>query len=230
MTLTPRAKRVIDLAYDCARNLNNNYIGTEHLLLGLIREGDGLAGRVLDKLGVKFEKAVQIVTELQREEGMDTPPWPGATEEDRDLVQGYMDRVRRATTPRISPDEFKKGDLGVTLLLACMIEDEGAVRSALAIATVDFSTLFNALRYARAVTAKPFGLETPTLTDYLAEGTRLAADPSLLGSGQMTDVDLFLAVLKMTHAGLKTALAIMGLDYEMVAAAVRELRAQAANE
>ncbi|MFY7951440.1 MAG: Clp protease N-terminal domain-containing protein, partial [Armatimonadaceae bacterium] len=38
MQLTPRAKRVIDLAYDEARQLNNNYIGTEHLLLGLIRE------------------------------------------------------------------------------------------------------------------------------------------------------------------------------------------------
>ena len=52
MQLTPRAKRVIDLAYDEARQLNNNYIGTEHLLLGLIREGEGLAGRVLSKLGV----------------------------------------------------------------------------------------------------------------------------------------------------------------------------------
>jgi ATP-dependent Clp protease ATP-binding subunit ClpC len=65
MTLTPRAKRVIDLAYDEARNLNNNYIGTEHLLLGLIREGDGLAGRVLAKLGVELEKARQQVMGLQ---------------------------------------------------------------------------------------------------------------------------------------------------------------------
>lgn len=47
MTLTPRAKRVIDCAYDEARNLDDKYIGTEHLLLGLIREGDGVAGRVL---------------------------------------------------------------------------------------------------------------------------------------------------------------------------------------
>src|SRR5580704_13647519 len=47
MQLTPRAKRTIDLAYDESRQLNNNYIGTEHLLLGLIREGEGLAGRVL---------------------------------------------------------------------------------------------------------------------------------------------------------------------------------------
>lgn len=65
MTLTPRAKRVIDLAYDEARNLNNNYIGTEHLLLGLIREGDGLAGRVLARLGVELERARREVMALQ---------------------------------------------------------------------------------------------------------------------------------------------------------------------
>ncbi len=68
MTLTPRAKRVIDLAYDEARNLNNNYIGTEHLLLGLIREGDGLAGRVLAKLGVDLERARREVGSLQDNE------------------------------------------------------------------------------------------------------------------------------------------------------------------
>ncbi len=70
MQLTPRAKRVIDLAYDEARNLNNNYIGTEHLLLGLIREGEGLAGRTLQKLGVDLERTRKEVMGLQ--EG-DTP-------------------------------------------------------------------------------------------------------------------------------------------------------------
>lgn len=73
MTLTPRAKRVIDLAYDEARNLNNNYIGTEHLLLGLIREGDGLAGRVLAKLGVELEKARREVMALQDTETQNKP-------------------------------------------------------------------------------------------------------------------------------------------------------------
>jgi ATP-dependent Clp protease ATP-binding subunit ClpC len=63
--LTPRAKRVIDLAYDEARQLNNNYIGTEHLLLGLIREGEGLAGRVLARLGVDLERARREVMALQ---------------------------------------------------------------------------------------------------------------------------------------------------------------------
>ncbi len=72
MTLTPRAKRVIDLAYDEARNLNNNYIGTEHLLLGLIREGDGLAARVLIKCGINLEPARKMVIELQ-ESGPEEP-------------------------------------------------------------------------------------------------------------------------------------------------------------
>jgi ATP-dependent Clp protease ATP-binding subunit ClpA len=65
MQLTPRAKRVIDLAYDEARQLNNNYIGTEHLLLGLIREGEGLAGRTLAKLGLDLVKVREVVRQMQ---------------------------------------------------------------------------------------------------------------------------------------------------------------------
>ncbi len=55
--LTPRAKRVIELAVDEARRMNHSYIGTEHLLLGLVREGEGIAAEVLDGLGVTLEKA-----------------------------------------------------------------------------------------------------------------------------------------------------------------------------
>jgi ornithine carbamoyltransferase len=74
MQLTPRAKRVIDLSYDEARQLSNNYVGTEHLLLGLIREGEGLAGRVLAKLGADEERARAEVRKLQagREKDGDT--------------------------------------------------------------------------------------------------------------------------------------------------------------
>jgi len=54
--LTPRAKRVIELAVDEARRLNHNYIGTEHILLGLLREGEGVAAGVLESLGVSLEK------------------------------------------------------------------------------------------------------------------------------------------------------------------------------
>src|SRR4030042_1909806 len=55
--LTPRAKRVIEFAVDEARRLNHSYVGTEHLLLGLLREGEGVAGGVLESLGVNLERA-----------------------------------------------------------------------------------------------------------------------------------------------------------------------------
>ena len=55
--LTPRAKRVIELSVDEARRLNHHYIGTEHLLLGLVREGEGIAAGVLKSQGVTLEKA-----------------------------------------------------------------------------------------------------------------------------------------------------------------------------
>src|SRR5271157_4620943 len=54
--LTPRAKKVIELAVDEARRLNHHYVGTEHLLLGLMREGEGIAAGVLESLGVNLEK------------------------------------------------------------------------------------------------------------------------------------------------------------------------------
>ncbi|MER3403708.1 MAG: ATP-dependent Clp protease ATP-binding subunit ClpC [Armatimonadota bacterium] len=88
MSLTSRAKRVIDLAYDEARQLNNNYIGTEHLLLGLIREGEGLAARVLHKLGVDLERARREVMNIQEHESH------GAT----------SPRSQRSRTPTL--DEF----------------------------------------------------------------------------------------------------------------------------
>lgn len=74
MQLTPRAKQVIDLAYDEARLLNNDYIDTEHLLLGLIREGQGLAAKLLAQFQVDLETARQMVMELQDRQEGDLPP------------------------------------------------------------------------------------------------------------------------------------------------------------
>jgi ATP-dependent Clp protease ATP-binding subunit ClpA len=54
--LTPRAKKVIELARDEARRLGHHHVGTEHLLLGLIREGEGIAAGTLESLGVSLEK------------------------------------------------------------------------------------------------------------------------------------------------------------------------------
>ena len=62
---TPRAKRVLELSLEEARQLGHNYIGTEHLLLGLIREGEGVAARVLENLSVDLSKVRnQIIRSL----------------------------------------------------------------------------------------------------------------------------------------------------------------------
>jgi ATP-dependent Clp protease ATP-binding subunit ClpC len=74
MVFTPRAKRVIELAFEEARQLNHNYIGTEHLLLGLIREGEGVAARVLTNLGVDPAKVRVQTTSLLGAEGQPAAP------------------------------------------------------------------------------------------------------------------------------------------------------------
>ncbi len=98
MQLTPRAKRVIDLAYDEARQLNNNYIGTEHLLLGLIREGEGLAGRVLSKLGVDLDRTRREVMHLQEGGGENAGGGGGSTRQPAKTRTPTLDEFGRDLT------------------------------------------------------------------------------------------------------------------------------------
>src|SRR5947199_661703 len=70
--LTPRAKKVIELSVEEARRLNHNYIGTEHLLLGLVREGEGIAAGVLESLGVNLEKVRTQVIQVVSQSGTGT--------------------------------------------------------------------------------------------------------------------------------------------------------------
>ncbi|HEV3026184.1 MAG TPA: Clp protease N-terminal domain-containing protein, partial [Planctomycetota bacterium] len=69
VAFTPRGKRVLELALDEARRLGHNYIGTEHLLLGLIREGEGVAARVLEAMGADLERVRSQIGSLLGEEG-----------------------------------------------------------------------------------------------------------------------------------------------------------------
>jgi ATP-dependent Clp protease ATP-binding subunit ClpC len=101
---TPRAKRVLELAVDEARSLGHNYVGTEHLLLGLIREGEGVAAKVLLELGVDRKRVREETLKLlggsptqqgqDREERAETP---ALNQFGRDLTQlareGKLDPV-----------------------------------------------------------------------------------------------------------------------------------------
>ena len=61
---TEKAREAISLAEDAAASLGHNYVGTEHLLLGLLHEGTGVAARVLDECGIKEEKVMELVSQL----------------------------------------------------------------------------------------------------------------------------------------------------------------------
>ncbi len=91
---TPRAKRVVELAVDEARQLGHNYVGTEHLLLGLIREGEGVAARVLLQMGVDRKRVREETLKLlggapQQGQGEkeDKQETPALNQFGRDLTQ-----------------------------------------------------------------------------------------------------------------------------------------------
>ncbi len=140
MQLTPRAKRVIDLAYDEARNLNNNYIGTEHLLLGLIREGEGLAGRVLQKLGVDLERTRREVMSLQ--DGETTAPQTSARQRSKTptLDEFGRDYTELARQDKLDPCIGRENEIERVMQILsrrtknnpCLIGEPGVGKTAIA--------------------------------------------------------------------------------------------------
>ncbi len=88
--LTPRTKRVIELAVEEARRLGHHYIGTEHLLLGLVREGNGIAADVLASLGVSLEAVRRRTLEVMRQ---DPPQAARATTARQQTKTPLMDQL-----------------------------------------------------------------------------------------------------------------------------------------
>ncbi|MBM3122451.1 MAG: NDP-hexose 4-ketoreductase, partial [Chloroflexi bacterium] len=91
---TQRARRVLSLAHEEAERLHHNYIGTEHLLLGLIREEGGVAGRVLRELGLdtaRVKEMVERLTGVGRQGGMHVELSPGTEQ----VLQYAIEEARR---------------------------------------------------------------------------------------------------------------------------------------
>lgn len=105
--LTPRAKKVIELAVDEARRLNHHYIGTEHILLGLVREGDGIAAGVLESLGLNLAKVrTQTLRVLNGEEVEPVQPSPVPPEAATLIAEGTPALTCRYCTAN-SPTYFR---------------------------------------------------------------------------------------------------------------------------
>jgi ATP-dependent Clp protease ATP-binding subunit ClpC len=85
---TPRAKKVLELSLREALQLGHNYIGTEHILLGLVREGEGVAAQVLQMLGADLNRVRQAVIRLLGEKGQGPSPGPGEEVEGEGALTG----------------------------------------------------------------------------------------------------------------------------------------------
>ena len=95
---TDRARRVVVLAQEEARMLNHNYIGTEHILLGLIREGEGVAAQVLVKLGADLNRVRQQVIQLLHGYQGKEPAAAGAPSESAPSTSLVLDQFGRNLT------------------------------------------------------------------------------------------------------------------------------------
>lgn len=216
MTLTPRAKRCIDLAYDEARNLNNNFIGTEHLLLGLIREGDGLAGRALNKLGAELQSARAMTIEVQ-----DVERQAGPSNRVPVNDTGFIERMRQRlglSSPSQSPNPAPPVPLlpvrydfhllnPVDQLLLAVLSDS---KSELALSLpMDGYTLQRYLPAVVVEMAKESANRTASITDVLTEANQMAAKAD---KGQVSDIDIFLACLIHTTDNVRSLLTSLGIN------------------
>jgi ATP-dependent Clp protease ATP-binding subunit ClpC len=102
---TPRTKRVMELSFYEARNLGHNYVGTEHLLLALIREGEGVAARIMKDAGVDLEKVRALVMKILQEEGTETHQGgsPSGKSDTPNLDQFGTDLTEMAREGKLDP-------------------------------------------------------------------------------------------------------------------------------
>jgi len=102
--LTPRAKKVIELAVEEARRLNDSHIGTEHLLLGLVREGKGIAFGVLESLGISLERVRTEVTRIMNDPVVELQTEPQPLVSDEALRSAAVAACVRASSALLAYD------------------------------------------------------------------------------------------------------------------------------
>ena len=202
LPFTPRAKRVLELSLEEAQNLRHNYIGTEHLLLGLIREDEGIAAQVLKQLGLELEKVRSEVRSLLGDAEAADSPQPQASMEQTAATLGTSpatsalgafgrDLTERARTGALGEIAGREAEIGrVAAVLA------GAVKPS-------------------ALLVGPAGSGRKSIIDGLA--LRIARDevPEALRGRRIVTIDIPLLLAGAKHRGQME---------ERVAALVSEVR------
>eukprot|EP00963_Diacronema_lutheri_P006651 scaffold585_cov330-Pavlova_lutheri.AAC.12 len=141
---TPRAKRVLELSLEEARQLGHNYIGSEHLLLGLLREGEGVAARVLENLGADPAKirtqVIRMVGESQEAVGAASGTTAGGTNKTPTLEEYGTNLTKQAEEGKLDPVVGRKDQIQRVIQILgrrtknnpCLIGEPGVGKTAIA--------------------------------------------------------------------------------------------------
>ena len=122
---TDRARRVVVLAQEEARLLNHNYIGTEHILLGLIHEGEGVAAKSLESLGISLEGVRSQVEEIILENGLLTPNYRSQTWMDKHKLWQTNTPLSVATPTQIKKYATGSGAATKEHMYSAWVEETG---------------------------------------------------------------------------------------------------------
>src|SRR4026209_848391 len=107
---TDRARKVLTLAQDEAQRFNHNYIGTEHLLLGLVREGEGVAARALDSLGVELSKVrASVESIIGRGDSTKTPSEITLSPRTKKVIEFAIDEARKLGHSHVGTEHLLLG-------------------------------------------------------------------------------------------------------------------------
>lgn len=227
MTLTPRAKRVIDLAYQEARKLGDNAIGSEHLLLGMVHEGDGLAGKTLAKLGVGLERTRKEVQAL-RDGVVASPPdaAPARVTPPIDPWDGFADSAKRA----VDAAERETQERGHSylcpehLLLGILADGNGTAVRALAALGLDLGELQEAtVRQCRPV-AEPRAAEV-TLSPATQRAIQIAYDEQRwMAATEIGAEHILIGLLREPDGAAGRVMSEMGVEVKALRSAIQGVR------
>ena len=182
---TRQAKAALKLAESTARSWKHSYIGTEHILVGLLDEQEGTAGKILEEFGVDREKLESLITKLIAPSGV-----PVA-----EKSAGYSPRAQKVREQAVKEAEKQKEDLAGTehLLLAMLKETDCVGTRLLYTMGVNIQKLYSAVLAAAGIDTNAIpeelqmpknqkgkqGSTTPTLDQYSRDLTAMAADGNL---------------------------------------------------
>ncbi len=185
MSYTVKAKKAIDTAVRLSKTLHHNYIGTEHLMAGLLKEGTGTAAKVLNENGVELKKTLDLIKEL-------IAPGEGAAILEAD---GYSPRARKVLSGAGKEAErFRSDAIGTEHILLAIVKETDCVASRLLntmgvniqkvfvdtlIAMGEDANLYKEEFQNGRLIKKKNGTGTPTLDQYSRDLTQLAREGSL---------------------------------------------------